>query len=181
MHPIARLAAGAACVALLALAGCGDDSEPRPVALVVHGPADGAVVRDGRIAVSGRVRPPQARVLVLGRAATVSHGRFRALVPLRVGSNVIDVGAFADGAAPTWTAVRVERQLLVDVPDLTGAPRQEAVDRLEEAGLRAEVHEEGGLLDELLGGEWTVCGTAPGAGARVGMGTVVEVTVSRAC
>jgi beta-lactam-binding protein with PASTA domain len=118
---------------------------------------------------------------VLGRRATVSHGRFRALVPLRVGSNVIDVGAFADGAAPSWTAVRVERQLLVEVPDLAGAPREEAVERLEDAGLQAEVHEEGGLLDELLGGEWTVCETAPGAGARVGMGTVVAVTVSRAC
>jgi beta-lactam-binding protein with PASTA domain len=103
------------------------------------------------------------------------------VVPLRRGSNVIDVAAFASGAAPAWTAVRVERQTLVQVPELAGAPPVEAVDRLVAADLRAQIHEQGGLLNELLGGDWVVCDTEPGPGAEVERGTTVQVTISRAC
>jgi beta-lactam-binding protein with PASTA domain len=94
---------------------------------------------------------------------------------------VIDVAASADGAPPSWTAVRVERQVVVQVPDLAGTPRDEAVERLEAVGLRAEIHEQGGLLEELLGGNWVVCDTEPGPGAEVGRGSALQVTVSRAC
>lgn len=177
-----KLTASACCATLLALsAGCGDQSESRPVRLALTTPADAAVVRESSVEVRGRVRPASARVLVMGRTATVERGRFRALVPLRAGSNVIDVAASADGAAPSWTAVRVERQVVVQVPDLAGTPPDEAVERLEAVGLRAEIHEQGGLLEELLGGDWVVCETEPGPGAEVGRGTTVQVTVSRAC
>jgi hypothetical protein len=177
-----RLAAYACCLICLALqAGCGDQSESRPVQLVLIAPADASVSHESTVEVRGRVKPARARVLVLGQAATVRGGRFRALVPLRDGSNVIDVGAFADGAAPSWAVVRVERRVVVRVPELAGAPRDEAVDRLVAAGLRAEIHEQGGLLDELLGGAWLVCDTSPGAGAEVARGTLVQLTVSRTC
>jgi PASTA domain/Glucodextranase, domain B len=177
-----RLAVCACClISAVLLAGCGDRSESRPVQLVLLAPTDASVSHESSVEVRGRVKPRGARVLVLGQTATVTGGRFRALVPLRDGSNVIDVGAFADGAAPSWAAVRVERRVLVEVPDLAGAPREQAVERLEAAGLRAEIHEEGGLLDQLLGGAWFACDTAPGPGAEVARGTIVQLTVSRTC
>ena len=177
-----RLAICACCLISLALlAGCGDQSASRPVQLVLLAPTDASVSHESSVEVRGRVKPRGARVLVLGQTATVTGGRFRALVPLREGSNVIDVGAFADGAAPSWAAIRVERRVVVEVPDLAGAPRDEAVDRLQAAGLRAEVHEQGGLLDELLGGAWFACDTSPAPGAEVARGTTVQLTVSRTC
>ena len=67
------------------------------------------------------------------------------------------------------------------VPDLAGAPRDEAIDRLESAGLRVEIDEQGGLFDELLGGDWVACETRPSPGAALPMGTRVQLTVSRFC
>src|SRR5215207_3794160 len=89
---------------LAGASGCGDDPAQRPVRLEVTAPADAAVVRDGSVEVRGRVHPRGARVLVLGRPARVTRGEFSAVVPLRVGSNLIDVGASARGAAPAWNA-----------------------------------------------------------------------------
>ena len=136
--------------------GCGDDPAQKPVRLEITAPADAAVMHDGSVEVRGLVRPRQARVLVLGRPARVARGEFRAVVPLRVGSNLIDVGASARGAAPAWNALRVTREVLVKLPDLTGATEDDAMARLDALGLRAEVEEEGSLLDALLGGDWIV-------------------------
>ena len=120
-------------------------------------------------------------MLVLGRRAHVDGGEFSAVVPLRVGSNLIDVGASARGAAPAWNALRVTREVLVKLPDLTGANRDDAVDRLEALGLSAEVEEHGDLLDELLGGDWIVCESDPPAGSEVPSGTGVKLIVARGC
>jgi hypothetical protein len=161
--------------------GCGDSPAQRPVRLEITAPTDAAVVRDGSVEVRGLVHPRGARVLVLGRPARVARGEFRAVVPLRVGSNLIDVGASARGAAPAWNALRVTRELVVSVPDLTGATREDAVARLEALGLRAEVEEEGSLLDELLGGDWIVCSIRPPPGSDVLRGARIRVTVAKGC
>src|SRR5215207_9284390 len=106
----ARPPARACCLvlALLLAGGCaaggGDSPAERPVRLEITAPTDAAVVRDGSVEVRGLVHPRGARVLVLGRRARVARGEFRAVVPLRVGSNLIDVGASARGAAPAWNA-----------------------------------------------------------------------------
>ena len=94
------------------------------------------VVHEDAVEVRGRVRPADARVLVGGRAATVTNGEFRGRVPLREGANVIDVGASADDARTAWSALRVARETLVAVPELAGAARDDAVERLESLGLQ---------------------------------------------
>ncbi len=163
-------------------AGCGGGDSPEQAASIsLVSPADGVVVHEDAVEVRGRVSPPDARVLVAGRAATVTGGEFRGRVPLEEGSNVIDVGASADDARTAWAAVRVARETLVAVPDLAGAARDAAVERLESLGLQVEVEEGGGLLDRLLPGDPRVCETDPGAGAEVRRGTTVHVGVSKSC
>ena len=94
---------------------------------------------------------------------------------------MIDVGASAPDARTAWAALRVARETLVGVPDLAGAARSDAVDQLESLGLRAEVKEDGGLLERLLPGEPHVCETRPGAGAELRRGATVRVAVSKSC
>jgi hypothetical protein len=163
------------------ISGCGDRPDPRPVRLAITAPADAAVVREASVVVRGRVKPAGARVLVLGQSAIVAGGEFRARVPLRPGPNLIDTGASARGAAPAWAAVRVTREILVTVPDLVGASRDDAVSRLDALGLRVEVEEEDGLLDALLPGDWGVCELQPDAGAELPKGARVHLTVSKTC
>jgi hypothetical protein len=161
--------------------GCGDGPAETAVRLEITEPTDAAVVRDGSVEIRGIVRPRGARVLVLGRPARVTRGEFRAVVPLRVGPNLIDVGASARGAAPAWNALRVTREVLVEVPDLIGATRDDAIARLDALGLRAEVEEAGGLLDELLGGDWIVCASHPPAGSDVRRGAGIRLIVAKGC
>lgn len=171
-------------VALLAAvvgAGCGGADSPKPVSVSLVSPADGVVVHEDAVEVRGRVSPADARVLVGGRAASVTNGEFRGRVPLDEGANVIDVGASAGDARTGWAALRVTRDTLVAVPDLAGAGRDDAVDRLESLGLQARVEEGGGLLDRLLPGDWRVCETEPSAGAEVRRGETVRVAVSKSC
>jgi hypothetical protein len=161
--------------------GCGAGPAERPVRLEITAPTDAAVVNDDSVAIRGLVHPRGARVLVLGRRARVVRGEFRTVVPLREGSNLIDVGASARGAAPVWDALRVTREVLVNLPDLTGATRDDAIARLDALGLRAEVQEEGDLLDELLGGDWFVCETHPPAGSDVRKGARIHLVVAKGC
>ena len=187
MLPNARRPACACGLALLLFVagGCASDSEDRrtqrPVRLEITAPVDAAVVQDGSVEVRGLVYPRGARVLVLGRPARVAGGEFRAVVPLRAGSNLIDVGASARGAAPAWNALRVTREVLVTLPELAGATRDDAVDQLDALGLHADVQEEGDLLDELLGGDWIVCESRPDAGSHVRTGATVRLIVARSC
>jgi hypothetical protein len=177
-----RLAAPAlVLVAAVSLAACGQGDDPAPVGLAVAAPADGSLVHDGTVEVSGRVRPADASVTVLGHRADVAGGEFRARVPLREGSNVIDVAASAPGASTAWRALRVGRQSLVKLPDLTGDSRDDAVGRLEDLGLRGEVKEDNGLLDRFLPSGWGVCETSPEAGAELPRGSRVRLTVSKTC
>jgi Glucodextranase, domain B/PASTA domain len=163
------------------LAACGDEDESRPVALTISAPADAAVVRDEEVEVTGRVRPAGADVVVGGRAATVTGREFRVSVPLDEGANVIDVGASADGRAAAFRAIRVSRRVVIEIPDLGGDSRDDAVEKLEDLGLRPDVDEEGGLLDRFLPARWSVCRTDPEPGIEVDKGARVQVTISRAC
>jgi hypothetical protein len=162
-------------------AGCGGEDSPKPVSISLVSPADGLVVHQDTVEVRGRVRPAAARVLVGGKPARVTNGEFRGEASLREGANVIDVGASAPGARTSWSALRIARETLVEVPALAGVSAGDAADRLVAAGLRAEVEEVGGLLDRLLPGESRVCETQPRAGAQLRRGATVRVGVSRRC
>ena len=163
-------------------AGCGGDDSPRPVGLTLVTPADGAVVHTGVVEVRGRVSPAGARVLVAGRPAAVTGAEFRGRVRLREGSNVIDVGASADGARTTWSALRVARQTLVRVPDLAGVERDEALDRLRELGLRAEVEESRAGCSTSCWRRAVACARPSRARARsCRAGRASRVTVARGC
>jgi hypothetical protein len=169
---------------LLLASGCasgGDDRTQRPVRVEITAPTDAAVVHDGSVEVRGLVHPRRARVLVLGRPVHVTRGEFRTVVPLRVGANLIDVGASARGAAPSWNALRVTREALVTLPDLIGATRDDAIAQLDALGLRSEVQEEGDLLDELLGGDWIVCESSPREGSDVRRGASIHLVVAKGC
>jgi hypothetical protein len=182
-HPVLVLACLAA-----AVSGCGGDDDgeraqraPLPVVLDVGAPTDNSVVRTDTVEVRGTVEPAGASVLVLGQPAEVSGGSFSIEVDLEPGANVIDLMATARGRGPALTAVRVTRELPVEVPDLAGLEVPEAQERVGEAGLELEVTEGGGLFDDLLPGEPAVCEQDPAPGTEVRRGTTVHVEVRRSC
>jgi hypothetical protein len=168
-------------VAGVCLAGCGGAATQHPVRLRVTAPLDSVVVHDRMIEVRGRVRPSGARVVVAGRRASVSGHEFRATVPLRSGANLVDLGASAPGSRTTWAAVRVTRVIVVKLPNLVGAPRGDAVDRLHSLGLRSEVAERRSFFDILDPTGWRVCQTVPQGGAEVPKGARVRVLVAKRC
>jgi Glucodextranase, domain B/PASTA domain len=176
-----------ACLAAAA-AGCGGDGENRPqrtppaVDLKVSSPDDMTTVRAESVEVQGTVMPAHAAVLVLGQRAAVSGGgTFSATVPLQPGANVIDVMATASGRGPALTAFRITREVPVIVPELSGKSADEVRAALGDAGLKADIEEGGGLLEDLLPGDPAVCTQNPDAGAQVRRGTSVHVTVSKSC
>jgi hypothetical protein len=165
---------------LAACGGSGGDAAKRPVLLRMTGPGDGKIVRAEGIELTGTVTP-KAVVTVRGERVAVTGGVFSARVPLDAGGNVIDVMASADGMTPAMTAVRVVRQLTVRVPDLGGDSPGNAKERLASAGLRVNVQEAGGLIDQLLPVDRAVCGTEPGAGSTVDSGSTVTIRVAKVC
>jgi Glucodextranase, domain B/PASTA domain len=175
-----------ACLAA-AVAGCGGDGgeraqrTPLAVNLDVSSPSDNSVVRSDTVEVRGTVEPAGAAVMVLGRPAENSGGTFVSQVELQPGANVIDVIATAGGRGPAMTAVRVTRELPVQVPDLGGLEVPAAEDRVGESGLELEVTEGGGLFDDLYPGEPIVCEQDPEPGTEVRRGTTVHVEVQRNC
>jgi hypothetical protein len=151
------------------------------VQLDVDEPNDMAVVQSDSVEVRGTVEPAGASVRVLGDEAEVSGGTFSAEVALEPGANVIDVIATARGRSTAMTAFRVTRELPVEVPDLDGLLVQEVEDKLSEAGLRPQIDQRGGLIEELLPGEPAVCQQDPEPGTEVRRGTTVRVEVSKSC
>jgi hypothetical protein len=174
-----------ACAAAV-LAGCGGGGDaPSPpaarVRLLVGAPPDGAVVRGGTVEVQGGVSPASAEVSVLGRPALVTSGRFTVVVPIEPGINIIDVAASARDRRAAFAVLRVTRDVLVTVPDLTGVVEADIDARLQPFGLRASVQREGGILDVLRPGDRAVCEQEPRGGARVRRGQTVRVVVSKSC
>ncbi len=185
MAPLRMLVPAAALLGAVTLAACGG-AEGRapgpPVRLSVEAPGDPAVVRGREVEVRGRVGPPESSVLVAGRAVAVAGGGFHVTVPLREGTNVIDVLAAADGRTPAMSAVRVTREATVRVPDVAGLSPQDAAGRIAAVGLRPRVLDESDLLDALLvplGRR--VCETQPAVGSSARRGDTVTVKVAKVC
>lgn len=149
--------------------------------LSVDGPSDRATTLDGSVSVTGTVAPAGATVLVAGQAARVQAGMFWASVPIRPGTNVIDVLAGAPDASPAVAAVRVYRELPVSVPRLGGDSPAAAVAALGKLGLQAKVVDVGGFLQSLIPTSTQVCQTSPSAGADLAPGGQVQVQVAKLC
>jgi hypothetical protein len=127
------------------------------------------------------VTPADARVLVAGDDAGVDGGSFSATVALEPGANVIDIEAGAPRRPAAMTAVRVVRQVPVEIPDLAGEKPGDAIRALHGLGLQTKSEDAGGLLDGLLPGDPGVCETDPAAGEKVKAGSTVKVRVAKAC
>jgi hypothetical protein len=112
----------------------------------------------------------------------VAGGRFSSQVSLAPGTNLIDVVAgAARGARPAMVALRVRRQVMVTVPDLTGFTPTDAKDALAGLGLRADVQKAGGFFEFLLPEDARVCDTDPPHGKHVQPGSKVTVFVAKVC
>jgi hypothetical protein len=177
----------AACLAAVA-GGCGGDDDqraqrpPAAVDLTVSAPSDMATVRAESVEVQGTVAPANAAVMVLGQRAAVSAGgTFKAKVALEPGANVIDVMATAPARGPAMTAFRITREVPIEVPDLDGKNVDEVQSTLGGLGLKPVIEEGGGLLEDLLPGDPSVCTQDPEPGAQVRRGASVHVMVSKSC
>lgn len=172
-------------LAVVGLAGCGEAAEPEAalpgVRLAVLSPRDTETTTSTSMTVTGTVRPAGATVLVDGEEADVSGGRFSHTVTLDGGTNIIDVEAGAPRRPAAMTAVRVVRQVPVEIPDVSGEDPDTAEQRLRGLGFEVEQERGGGLLDDLLGGDPGVCGSDPEAGDRALPGSTVTLDVRRNC
>jgi hypothetical protein len=168
----------------LALSACGETprpaTEPR-VKLKLDLPDDGRLIRDDNVLVRGTVTPADAAVLVAGVEATVDGGRFSASVKLVAGGNVIDVTATSPGRRPATDAVRVLRDMRVEVPTLRGQSYTDAVDALKQLKLTASEDRGGSWLDKVLGTQFRVCTTQPVAGSLVQPNSNVVVSTGPDC
>jgi Glucodextranase, domain B/PASTA domain len=186
MGRVTLLALGACAAGLIAACGgsggSGSGSRALPaVRLAVTSPVDTQTTRQGTVTVRGTVQPAGAAVQVLGQAAEVVGTTFTAEVALAPGANVIDVAASAPRRAPSLTAVRVTRELLITVPNLVGKSEDDARAAVKALGLDLDVHDAGGFFDALLPGSPGVCDQDPVAGAQVTRGTKVQVSVAKRC
>jgi hypothetical protein len=171
-----------AIAATAALAGCGSSARPEPqIHLQVSEPADGAVVTAGSVTVSGNVTPLATGVLVLGHRVAVRSGSFSTQVQLQPGSNLLDVLAGAAHAKAAMTAVRVYRQILVTIPDVSNDSPPNAAKALVALGLHVHLKDTDPFYSFLIPGGQGVCGTSPGAGQRVDPGATVTISVSKTC
>ncbi len=166
------------------LTACGEAptpaTEPR-VRLKLAIPDDGGEVRADHVSVRGTVTPGDAAVRVAGEAADVEGGEFTADVALEPGGNVIDITATAPGRRPATDAVRVMRDMRVEVPSLVGLELEEATARLDDLGLEVAEVRGGSWIDRLLGGPVMVCATSPAAEKLVQPRSTVTLETARSC
>ncbi len=183
MHLRTFTVLAAVAAASVALSACGSAApHPEPqIHLQVSEPVDGAVVSSGSVTLSGSVTPLATSVLVLGRRVSVTRGSFSTQVALQPGSNLLDVlaGAVRDQAA--MTAVRVYRQILVTIPNVSNDSPPNAAKALVALGLHVKLNDTDPFYSFLIPGGQGVCGTSPGAGRRVDPGATVTISVSKTC
>lgn len=168
----------------LALAACGSSARPAAgpkVTLKLTAPEDAKPIRAESIRIEGTVSPAGASVDVNGEAAEVDGSDFVAEVQLEPGPNLIDVTASAPGRRPDADAVRVMRDMRVEVPQLVGETADDATGALKDLGLEPSEERTGGFLDRLIPGDLLVCDTEPASGELVDPGTTVTVFVARSC
>jgi hypothetical protein len=180
-----RLIFAVVALGLLA-AGCGERqvSPPLPpVHLVVDHPADASTVDDDSVEVSGRVTPPDARVLVDGEEVRpATGGDFKTDVTLEEGVNVIDIEAGADRHPAAMAALRVTRRVRVVIPsDLADGTLDDVLQRLSDLGLETSTADASTLLDVFVPGDAGVCFTDPDGGTSVLAGSHVTVYVAPHC
>lgn len=179
MRPLALiLAAG------LLVSACGEAPQPAAnarVTLKLSLPDDGGMVRDERVLVRGTVSPADSVVQVGGEDAEVDGGEFTREVPLDPGGNVIDVTATSPGRRPATDAVRVTRDMRVEVPKLVGSEVDPAKTALGNVGLKVTEQRAGTWLDRVLGGTPKVCEMEPAGGALVDPGTTVTIVTANDC
>ena len=108
-------------------------------------------------------------------------GSFDTEVALRPGQNVVDVLAGGRGSAAAMTAVRVYRELMVQVPDVVGQKPSDAADQLTAKGLEPRTEDSGGDFDFFIPGSRTVCATDPEAGSKVAPGSAVKLITGKLC
>jgi beta-lactam-binding protein with PASTA domain len=94
---------------------------------------------------------------------------------------VIDVTASAPGRRPDADAVRITRDIRVEIPDVVGQPSDEAQSRLKALKLDVQQEHSGDFLDRFFGGQEEVCELHPGAGELVDPGSTVTLTVAPNC
>jgi hypothetical protein len=167
-----------------ALAGCGTQARPATtprVQLSLSAPGDGGMLRARTVDVSGTVAPAGAAVTVAGQSATVDGGTFTATVALEPGGNVIDVTASSPGHRPASDALRVVRDMRVELPKLAGYDEADAFSRLRELGLQPVEKRTDNWLQRLIPGGEGVCATSPKTGALVQRHTQVTVLVAKNC
>jgi hypothetical protein len=171
-------------LATLALAGCGSQARPATtprVDLKLASPGDGRMLRADTVDVTGTVAPAGAAVTVAGRPAAVNGTSFTATIPLQPGGNVIDVTASSPGHRPASDAVRVTRDMRVQLPSLAGYDETDAFSRLKELGLHPVERNTDNWLQRLIPGGLSVCATAPRGGTLVAPQSRVTVLVSKSC
>ncbi len=168
----------------VAVAACGSTARPAAgprVTLKLSAPVDAGTVRSDSVRVQGTVSPAGASVRVNGEDARVDGGTFTAEVRLDGGANLIDVTASAPGRRADADAVRVTRDMRIEIPKLVGLPSTDAEDQLATLGLDAREDKQGSFLDRLFGGELQVCELSPPAGTLVDKGTTVTLAVAPSC
>jgi hypothetical protein len=180
VRPLALLLAAG-----LALAACGETpraaTEPR-VRLKLELPDDASTVRGtDTVEITGTVAPADAAVSVAGQTADVDGGSFKASVKLAPGGNVIDITATSPGRRPATDAVRVKRDMRVEIPELTGQTYDAAAADLSKLGLKATEQSGGSWIDRVLGADIRVCQTSPPAGELVNPQTSVTVATGPGC
>jgi hypothetical protein len=154
-----------------------DEAAAGPLALALHAPEDGDVVRSDRLVVRGAVGGASPAVTVNGRRVPVREGAFAGVVALKAGRNRIRVVATSAGRRRTKTVhVRRGRSTFAlgrsfarrhpaEVPDLLAQPLPDARALLRGAGIRHRVVRL--AAGSLRRGDWAVCRTKPAPGARV--------------
>ena len=131
--------------------------------------------------VRGTVTPADATVQIAGHTASVDGGQFSLTVSLAPGGNVIDVAATSPGRRPATDAVRIIRDISVEIPTLRGRATRTRSTRCKQLGLTASEDRGGTWLDKVLGTQFRVCTTQPVAGSLVQPKTNVVVATGPDC